>query len=648
MKRLSLIDRLLPVLAVLTLIASCSDGGNSENSLVPVKLDKDSHWSMINQDGQIVYEDAFKERPTICYNGVFSVEEGDGITVYTDEDENNPQVLGECENLKCAGLMFHGLIPVTFPNERISIVNKNGKKLFELKPYNGKEITHCDIAYSCKLLKVETADGKEGYVNTKGEMVIKPQYDLANSFVEDVALVAVKDAEGNYHYSIIDTEGETVLKLKDSYEDIRPFAYGKHIIAKQGDRVVVVNLKGEETRMPAKIKNVEAFHDKYIIFSDDEMGIATIDGEILVRPRYKNICFGTDNTFIAYKENSDEVEILDGKGELIKKFDYKGVFEIKDFGYFALDGKIFLMLDKEGKPRTNDEYYDINFSIYTCGNIVSDYYNITEMSEQLATLVSTDLPKQYPFGSAINKVCKGEDPSTSYYINDQIRFSSDVFSGPSYSSYGMLAFDDNVTSYNSNYDRIWNPTARLQAIVVTLTVSKDWGKEGHTAVVKALEKKGYKVTDTNIVDSMDDDTYSWLSNGKYKILVQTNEGETVFNISVADGAPQAADTDNLDDELAEIAAAKEPVQQAITSASDYSALVSNRLTAADLQGYSKKDLRIIRNTIYALHGMRFKSKDLQAHFGKIAWYSPSVDVVPASKLSAIEKANIALIQKLEK
>lgn len=648
MKRLGLIGRLLPVLAVLTLIASCSDGGNGEVSLIPVKLDKDSHWSMINQDGQIVYEDAFKERPTLCYNGVFSVEEGDGITVYTDEDENNPQVLGECENLKCAGFMQRGLMPITFPNERISIIDKNGKKKFELKPYEGKEIIRCNPGYSTDgLLCVELADGKRGFVDTKGEMVIKPQYDIVYNYYNGIAIVGIDKSDGGRQYSLIDSKGETLLKLKDSYDDIEPFIMGKSIIVKQGDRMLVVNTNGEETRLPSKVKDVIACSDKYIIFRDDEVGVATLDGEIIIRPRYESINFGSDNTFIAQKAGNDEVEILNDKAETVMKLDYSKAEEFADFGYFAQDGKIIVLLDKEGKPKSNEEYYEVSNHIAE-GSVKSDYFNISEIAQQLATLVTTDLPKQYPFGSAINKVCKGEDPSTSYYINDQIRFSSDVFSGPSYSSYGMLAFDDNVTSYNSNYDRIWNPTARLQAIVVTLTVSKDWGKEGHTAVVKALEKKGYKVTDTNIVDSMDDDTYSWLSNGKYKILVQTNEGETVFNISVADGAPQAADTDNLDDELAEIAAAKEPVQQAITSAADYSALVSNRLTAADLQGYSKKDLRIIRNTIYALHGMRFKSKDLQAHFGKIAWYSPSVDVVPASKLSAIEKANIALIQKLEK
>lgn len=655
MKRLGLIGRLLPVLAVLTLIASCSDGGNGEISLISVKLDKDSHWSMINQDGQIVYEDAFKERPTLCYNGVFSVEEGDGITVYTDEDENNPQVLGECENLKCAGFMQRGLMPVTFPNERIFIIDKNGKKKFELKPYEGKEIIRCNPGYSTDgLLCVELADGKRGFVDTKGEMVIKPQYDIVYNYSDGIGLVGIDKSDGGRQYSLIDSKGETLLKLKDSYDDIEPFIMGESIIVKQGDRMIVVNTKGEETRLPAKVKDVIACNEEYIIFRDDEVGVATLDGEIIIRPRYESIAFGSDNTFITNKAGNDEVEILNDKGETVMKLDYPKADEIADFGYFAQDGKIIVLLDKEGKPKSNEEYYEVN-NLIAEGSVHSDYFNISEIAQQLATLVTTDLPRQYALGSTPAKICKGEEASSSRnysYYNDEIRLSEQVVSGVNFSSSSTLQFDQYTTTYDNNYSRVWNPDAHLVNIITTLTFRKDWGEKGHNAIVDAIKSKGYKFSPTQ--DSFETEGfYNTLTNGKNEISIITQQNNTVINIGATSGTPTIAEaTDNEEtDETAieeftrETAASAAP--QTSTSG-DYSALVSNRLTAADLQGYSKKDLRIIRNTIYALHGMRFKSKDLQAHFGKIAWYSPSVDVVPASKLSAIEKANIALIQKLEK
>jgi hypothetical protein len=36
--------------------------------------------------------------------------------------------------------------------------------------------------------------------------------------------------------------------------------------------------------------------------------------------------------------------------------------------------------------------------------------------------------------------------------------------------------------------------------------------------------------------------------------------------------------------------------------------------------FLNNDLRILRNTIYAMHGYIFKSKDLQDHFNKFEWY----------------------------
>lgn len=653
MKTRSFIGRLLPVLAVLTLIASCSDGGNGEISLIPVKLDEDSHWSMINQDGQIVYEDAFKERPTICYNGVFSVEEGDGITVYTDEDKNNPQVLGECENLECAGFMRKGLMPVTFPNERISIISKNGKKKFELKPYDGKEITQCLHGYSTDgLLCVILADNKMGFVDTNGEMVIKPLYDIVHCYGNGIAIVGIDKSGGGRQYSLIDSKGETLLKLKDSYDDVEHFIMGKSIIVKQGDRMLVVNTDGEETRLPSKVKNVIACSDKYIIFRDDEVGVATLDGEIIIRPKYKSINFGSDNTFIARKASSDEVEILNNKAETIMKLDYPKVEEFENFGYFAQDGKVIVLLDKEGKPKSNDEYYEV-CNLIAESNVHTDYFNISEIAQQLATLIATDLPKQYALGSTPATVTKTSDPDSSYlysYYNDEIMLSKKVVSGINFSSNSTLQFDQYTTTYDNNYSRVWNPDAHLVSIITTVTFYKNWDEKGHNAIVDAIKSKGYKISSTkNAFDA--GGFYHTLTNGKYELSIFTQGDNTTINIGSANHTPtiaEATDNEETDETAIEEATREAAATPQTSTSSDYRSLVSKKLTATDLQGYSKKDLRIIRNTIYALHGMRFKSKDLQTHFGKQSWYTPTVDNVPASILSATEKANIALLQKLEK
>jgi hypothetical protein len=61
---------------------------------------------------------------------------------------------------------------------------------------------------------------------------------------------------------------------------------------------------------------------------------------------------------------------------------------------------------------------------------------------------------------------------------------------------------------------------------------------------------------------------------------------------------------------------------------------------------SSSQLRILRNLIFAVHGYKFRSADLQEYFGNEDWYEPS-DSFSDSLLNSFERQNIALIQELE-
>ena len=68
------------------------------------------------------------------------------------------------------------------------------------------------------------------------------------------------------------------------------------------------------------------------------------------------------------------------------------------------------------------------------------------------------------------------------------------------------------------------------------------------------------------------------------------------------------------------------------------------LTPADVVGLGPEQARLARNEIFARHGLRFKDPALQAYFGSLPWYRPTSDSVA---LSAVEKANVALLQSAE-
>lgn len=71
--------------------------------------------------------------------------------------------------------------------------------------------------------------------------------------------------------------------------------------------------------------------------------------------------------------------------------------------------------------------------------------------------------------------------------------------------------------------------------------------------------------------------------------------------------------------------------------------VLNEGQMADLSG---RDLRILRNTIFARQGRPFKSEDLQAYFAAKVWYAVDPKYTD-ERLSVVDRANIEKIKEAE-
>jgi len=71
-----------------------------------------------------------------------------------------------------------------------------------------------------------------------------------------------------------------------------------------------------------------------------------------------------------------------------------------------------------------------------------------------------------------------------------------------------------------------------------------------------------------------------------------------------------------------------------------------KIKESALEKYSKIELRLMRNEIFAAHGYIFKSADLREYFEKAKWYKPQFTDV-TDKLTEIEKYNIKLILETE-
>ena len=66
-----------------------------------------------------------------------------------------------------------------------------------------------------------------------------------------------------------------------------------------------------------------------------------------------------------------------------------------------------------------------------------------------------------------------------------------------------------------------------------------------------------------------------------------------------------------------------------------------------LAGMSKAELRLLRNTIFALYGVHFKSEDLSKHFAKEVWYTDEGKTSGEVELPAHRLKLVEMIQELE-
>jgi len=72
-----------------------------------------------------------------------------------------------------------------------------------------------------------------------------------------------------------------------------------------------------------------------------------------------------------------------------------------------------------------------------------------------------------------------------------------------------------------------------------------------------------------------------------------------------------------------------------------------KFTESDLKNLKKIDLQILRNTIFARHGLTFKTKTIRQFFNQVEWYIPMYSNVN-DKLTTLEKQNITILKRFEK
>lgn len=494
------LQRILPLclLGFLILLSSCADDtsylGLNEQYL-PIQLEKDGFWSLLSKDGQVKYENEFKNQPTVVINGVFSVKEGEGISVYRASGDK-PELIDGLENLKFVGVYNDNLLPVCFSDKRISIVNIEGEEQYKLEPIKGKEIIFCNSCFTENMLQIKTEDEKYGFINSSGKCVIQPIYKSAGVFSNNKALV-MQDSIIN----VIDKTGNKLFSFKHGLEPTAQWQYNRYdkICMKDKDgRFYIVDGKGEMTKLSGKIKWVNNFNDKYIIYQSDsnDFGMMTMDGEIVIRPKYRDLCFGKTGELLASRNN--QWEILDYSGNVKAEIDFSTVSYLRAFGYIAGDSGNYTIINGEGKSITkNLDFENFETDYILSGWIRSCYIPTSKIINYIMLNLSPEGFGSYKYGTSMKDVVlnKGfsindaSDSSTICVIEDGNGiFDNYEISVNAWSFYKVAYYD--FSRYSYTYGLKWNPESKLDGFFIYIKPVFQW-KDGINAIEEAMKNAGY-------------------------------------------------------------------------------------------------------------------------------------------------------------
>lgn len=368
---------ILCCMAILPSMTSCSSVEKEPEpviNLLPVQRSMEGPWSMIDNKGNIVYDDMFEKAPTMAINGFFSVYKNKSYTLCKIGDKA-PEVVNGCENLKSIGIMRDGLIPIVRYGKRIEIINEAGETQFELSPVDGVEIQECEKIYKNGLLCVMTKEHRYGFVDKKGNYVIPCTYGYAWGFENGYALVGeIKEEDPMYNiWYVIDTSGDKVFDLGESI--FRPNMFCGYIKTEEDDHYVLTDMDGDKHELPSSMHELYDIQNDLIIYADEskKKGLANLAGDIFITPQYEDLRFAFNGDLIARKESdSPKTLILDTTGKVKQTLDFEYFFVIHGFSYIGSKNNIHVILDNNFKKVGKDEFFN-EYPVDCTGFIRSDY-----------------------------------------------------------------------------------------------------------------------------------------------------------------------------------------------------------------------------------------------------------------------------------
>ncbi len=213
------------------------------------------------------------------------------------------------------------VVPAKDALRGLAIVDKSGNVIMDGIAGFGQNIDGLiNVHQICEGVGNFWNDGKWGFIDEKGKLVIDFQYDYAGSYVDGLAPV-VKD--GKYGY--INKDNKYVIEPTFEYKnvfDLPVFSDGLLVVYEKPN-VIVYNTKGEKVFEKSDDYVIQSFKNGYAEFKKDgKAGYLDKKGNVAIKNQYRMVfdfSDGLSRVYLNYDDDKDtgEFEFINTDGKTI-------------------------------------------------------------------------------------------------------------------------------------------------------------------------------------------------------------------------------------------------------------------------------------------------------------------------------------------
>lgn len=391
----------------LLLMSSCGGSGSkSKVTHVPVQVKTDGNWSLMNiETGAILFEGEFKTQPSIVTDNVFTTRNKETNELFYNKIEDEKTFKQIAGPFKSGNLMNNGIAIVCKEESYLSGINASGEEIFVLKPADGVAFSKVGQCFD-GMIMFQAENKFFGFLDKTGKIAIKAQFDYVDDFHDGLAR-ATMHTDSKDKFVIINKSGEIVSEIDKGF--VGPINNNSMAYSDLKKEFGIIKTNKEQEKLisaSSKFEKISILGDDIFYSSDGDWGLINESGEIIIRAKYHSLSRLSEEMLLGIKKDGKDVEyeLLNSKGEVIKKDDIDGVkygaFNLRNGFIMLKDGKDFQLMNAKGELvgtntvkewAGNDEIIALECNSSLSQLVESDYFDWSKLKEYIGSIKAGSL-----------------------------------------------------------------------------------------------------------------------------------------------------------------------------------------------------------------------------------------------------------------